>query len=406
MQRSMNGLVNLYGINDINTTGNINSKSYEQSNSLYFVGLSGNIQAQINRLMNNYSSIITISGSYENVSNTIVNNIYQTISGFNYNINNTITNNSINQNAIDTLYYSVLGLSGLINNCAKLSTSNTFNAIQYFTKDLFMNNNNIYFKSSGDKSHYIGYGNNFVDGPYIKGYSAVGFGIYEQDNVCIINSNGITINIGNITLKNVILSSLMIGYLSNVNSDIQTQFNSLSGLIYLKSARGIDGINGLNGSNGRDGRDAGGSSSASGGAIGSIINGIGTIGLGAATAFGFSTVFAALADLQLQLATSFLTNNLLVAKIESIQTIVFALETQIESMRSLVIQMEAALIEVQARTIFLNANTITCDLIVVGSINQVNVNPFTSNQFSSNVLCYENVYVAGVLQSFIGIPQF
>jgi hypothetical protein len=381
MQRSMNGLVNLNGINDINTTGNINSKSYEQSNSLYFVGLSGNIQAQLNRLMNNYTSIITISGLYGNVSNTIVNN---------YNTQNEI----------------VLGLSGLINNCAKLSTSNTFNAIQYFTKDLFMNNNNIYFKSSGDKSHYIGYGNNFVDGPYIKGYSAVGFGIYEQDNVCIINSNGITINIGNITLKNVILSSLMIGYLSNVNSDIQTQFNSLSGLIYLKSARGIDGINGLNGSNGRDGRDAGGSSSASGGAIGSIINGIGTIGLGAATAFGFSTVFAALADLQLQLATSFLTNNLLVAKIESIQTIVFALETQIESMRVLVIQMEAALIEVQARTIFLNANTITCDLIVVGSINQVNVNPFTSNQFSSNVLCYENVYVAGVLQSFIGIPQF
>jgi hypothetical protein len=378
MQRSMNGLVNLNGINDINTTGNINSKSYEQSNSLYFVGLSGNIQAQLNRLMNNYTSIITISGLYGNVSNTIVNN---------YNTQNEI----------------VLGLSGLINNCAKLSTSNTFNAIQYFTKDLFMNNNNIYFKSSGDKSHYIGYGNNFVDGPYIKGYSAVGFGIYEQDNVCIINSNGITINIGNITLKNVILSSLMIGYLSNVNSDIQTQFNSLSGLIYLKSARGIDGINGLNG---RDGRDAGGSSSASGGAIGSIINGIGTIGLGAATAFGFSTVFAALADLQLQLATSFLTNNLLVAKIESIQTIVFALETQIESMRALVIQMEAALIEVQARTIFLNANTITCDLIVVGSINQVNVNPFTSNQFSSNVLCYENVYVAGVLQSFIGIPQF
>lgn len=377
----MNGLVNLNGINDINTTGNINSKSYEQSNSLYFVGLSGNIQAQLNRLMNNYTSIITISGLYGNVSNTIVNN---------YNTQNEI----------------VLGLSGLINNCAKLSTSNTFNAIQYFTKDLFMNNNNIYFKSSGDKSHYIGYGNNFVDGPYIKGYSAVGFGIYEQDNVCIINSNGITINIGNITLKNVILSSLMIGYLSNVNSDIQTQFNSLSGLIYLKSARGIDGINGLNGSNGRDGRDAGGSSSASGGAIGSIINGIGTIGLGAATAFGFSTVFAALADLQLQLATSFLTNNLLVAKIESIQTIVFALETQIESMRVLVIQMEAALIEVQARTIFLNANTITCDLIVVGSINQVNVNPFTSNQFSSNVLCYENVYVAGVLQSFIGIPQF
>ena len=107
----MNGLVNLYGINDINTTGNINSLSFEQSNSLYFVGLSGNIQAQINRLMNNYATIITISGSYGNVSNTIVNNyntqnsintnIYGSISGAIFNISNTINNNQIYNNNIN-----------------------------------------------------------------------------------------------------------------------------------------------------------------------------------------------------------------------------------------------------------------------------------------------------------------
>jgi uncharacterized protein YoxC len=210
MQRSMTGLININSINDINTTGNINSNTIEYSNAEYFTGLNGNIQQQFNALSTNASTIIYYSISsyfYQNVNdNNIISNgissisglLYNTINIMNYNYN-IFNNNNINQinysnslsgiiygnftnqkvinintsNYINNLSYNVNSLSGLIYNSQILNYNNFLNQnILNQSYSNYLNNLQNQVNSNNQSASQASTGNTI--GNIVNGIASVG----------------------------------------------------------------------------------------------------------------------------------------------------------------------------------------------------------------------------------------
>lgn len=359
----MSGLINLYGVNDINTSGNIHSNSYELSNALYFTGLSGNIQEQINRLMNyNYINIITISGSYSNVTNTVVNNyntqnsinnnIYGSISGAVFNISNIINNNQIYNNNINNyLTYYINSISGTI-----LTINNNLNnTINNNVTNQNTINNNLYGSISGS-----------------------------------------LISINNTINSNITNQSL-------INNNLYYSILGLSGLIYnipparqgIQGIQGIQGDRGDTGARGEKGNTGGGV--ASGGSIGAIINGAASLGLGAAIAIIASSLTAGIALVQAQIVSLIAQLGFANVKIWGLQTATIAMQTEIKALIAQSVIQDGLIAELQAKTALLDGNIFTGTLRIFGSIEQTL--GFEPNVFFSDVAIRSNLIVYGGIQS-------
>ena len=380
----MNGLTNLYSINDINTSGNINSNSYEYSNALYFTGLSGNIQAQLNALSTNTIIYNTISGTYQTINQNIINNynnqsiinnnIYGSISGGFYTINNTINNN---QTYITNYLNSISGNIITINN----STNNniiTLSGLVYST----INNNIINSNSISSLSGLL-YSTIINNSNSILSLSGIIYNNYVyQSNINQNYSNNI-----------LSLSGILYGTINNSSNNI----SSLSGLIYLSQYQIYYNL--MNQNNINDNynnllnslqiqvnynKQTGG-----GNIAGNVLDGIATIGLGIGTAFSFGAVFASMTALQTQVT------ELAIAVNECIQAVNKSYQ-QIN-------QLQYICQTLRRRTRYLDeatGNNFKADINILGNINQnaavttIN-NPFAYNSFNCHTVIDGNLVVTG-----------
>jgi hypothetical protein len=162
-----------------------------------FLSISGNIIFQNNGSINNCQSFNGIPTSY---------------------FNKLLTSSDTYQSQINTI-------SSVIQN--QFNQNIIFNGINRYSQGFYMNSNLIYLHS--DTNHFVGGNSAYNDGPYLAGYGGCSIGYRGNLNQLSVNNSGIQVNLGNISLNNIILSSLMISYLSNVTSDIQTQINNISG---------------------------------------------------------------------------------------------------------------------------------------------------------------------------------
>jgi hypothetical protein len=89
------------------------------------------------------------------------------------------------------------------------------------------NDNLLYFR---DTNHFVGGVNSAVNGPSLFGYLgvALGYSYPSATNMVIINNIGLTILSGyNLVIGAKSLTETVLGYLSGITSDVQTQINSL-----------------------------------------------------------------------------------------------------------------------------------------------------------------------------------
>ena len=117
-----------------------------------------------------------------------------------------------------------------------------------------------------------------------------------------------------------------------------------------------------------------------------MINGIATLGVGLASAFLFSTVFASIASLQAQVGA--IQGELFIAD----NQIVF-LQTQVATLNTQVALLQTTNAELQVKCAFLNGPYFSSDLIVGGNIQQLI--PFGINVFAANTLIEDNLVVTG-----------
>lgn len=267
-----------------------------------------------------------------------------------------------------------------------------------------------------DSNYYIGIKSNIQEQINNLNSSIVIYygisGYFQNDNASI---SGLLYNYNlqnnNNNFYNVSISGLLYNYnlQNNFNNNFIDITNTLSGLIYLKAARGPigltgnNGFNGSNGSNGNDGRDGrdgrngkdGAGGAASGGVIGAIINGIATIGLGASVALIFTSLTAAISLIQAQITTIIAEIGFANAKIWGLQTNTISLQSQVSALIAQIAVSDALIAELQVKTALLNGNTFTGTLLIFGNIEQTS--SFIPNVFISPVFMAKNLYVEGVI---------
>ena len=185
----MNGLVsdyyNLTGQKNINIDNIVLTGKFQGSNANYYIGVKSNIQDQLNELSSNTSTIIyySISGFYQDVNNTIINNytnqdiinteIYGSISSVIY-VQNIINDNQTYINNITNyLTYYLDSISGniiTINNTIS-NNNDVYNSINQYIYDnlndisgqIYNNNNNQIVVNNTIYNNVLGISGRFKD---------------------------------------------------------------------------------------------------------------------------------------------------------------------------------------------------------------------------------------------------
>ena len=359
----MNGLVsnyyNLTGQKNINVDDITLTGKFQGSNADYYVGITSNIQEQLNN---------SNTSTNQNEINT---NIYDSISGGFYNISNIINNNQIYNNNINNYITAYLNsISGNI-----ITINNTITTNNNNNNTIINNNSNGITSLSG-----ILYGviNSITNNNYNISISNIIYSNYSNQNLInislsgLINYNYIAYTNLDIKLNNNILDQININ--NNQNSNIDNNFNNLQGQITKNNKNQTQSSNGNT--------------------AGNIVNGIATFGGFLASTIALSALFSSVASLQAQITTQNIFIEDLSERLSALNGRVRELENQVRFLKEDVQDPKNGLL---FRCAFINRNTINSDIFIYGTIQQSNINPLKHNIISSKTIFYSDIQVMGRL---------